>query len=28
MGWFAILAIAIFIVGIGVLNRYEFGHFD
>jgi len=28
MGWFAILFIAIFVVGIGVLNRVEFGSFD
>jgi hypothetical protein len=28
MGWFAILAILIFIVGIGVINRIEFGRFD
>jgi len=28
MGWYAILAIAIFVVATGVLNRIEFGRFD
>ncbi|HXQ13181.1 MAG TPA: hypothetical protein VN814_01005 [Caulobacteraceae bacterium] len=28
MGWWAIGLIVAFVVGIGVLNRVEFGHFD
>jgi hypothetical protein len=28
MGWWAIAVIALFIAGIGVLNRVEFGRFD
>jgi hypothetical protein len=28
MGWFAILAIVIFVVGLAVINRIEFGRFD
>jgi len=28
MGWYAIILIAAFVVGIGVLNRIEFGRFD
>jgi hypothetical protein len=28
MGWFAILAIVLFAVAIGVMNRIEFGRFD
>jgi len=28
MGWFAILAIVLFVVAIGVINRIEFGRFD
>jgi len=28
MGWYAILAIVIFVVGLAVINRIEFGRFD
>jgi hypothetical protein len=28
MGWWAIVIIALFVVGIGALNRIEFGRFD
>jgi len=28
MGWSAIILIAAFVIGIGILNRVEFGRFD
>jgi hypothetical protein len=28
MGWYAILAIVLFIAGIAAINRIEFGRFD
>jgi hypothetical protein len=28
MGWYAILAIVIFVLGMGLINRIEFGRFD
>jgi len=28
MGWYAIILIAAFVIGVGVLNRVEFGRFD
>jgi len=28
MGWYAILLIALFVAGIAVINKVEFGRFD